>query len=131
MDFINKITDEAGRQLGQNQGDQSQEGGLNQNNSQQHQQSGANPPATSNQQEEKVASGFMGSFGGMGGIGDKLNAAAGGGKESEKNEDLLDKGTLLRDSGSWLFCPATVLYYCLMYNLEGDMEKRSLDRELT
>ena len=28
----------------------------------------------------------------MGGIGDKLNSAAGGGKESEKNEDLLDKG---------------------------------------
>ncbi|KAH8590911.1 hypothetical protein B0O99DRAFT_284541 [Bisporella sp. PMI_857] len=25
-------------------------------------------------------------------IGDKLNAAAGGGKESEKNEDMLDKG---------------------------------------
>ena len=31
-----------------------------------------------------------GSF--LGGIGDKLNSAAGGGRESEKNEDLLDKG---------------------------------------
>ena len=29
----------------------------------------------------------------LGGIGDKLNSAAGGGKESEKNEDYLDKGT--------------------------------------
>ena len=28
----------------------------------------------------------------LGGIGNKLNAAAGGGPESEKNEDLLDKG---------------------------------------
>ncbi|KAK5132262.1 hypothetical protein LTR08_009250 [Meristemomyces frigidus] len=28
----------------------------------------------------------------LGGIGDKLNGAAGGGKESEKNEDYLDKG---------------------------------------
>lgn len=29
----------------------------------------------------------------LGGIGDKINSAAGGGKESEKNEDYLDKGT--------------------------------------
>lgn len=28
----------------------------------------------------------------LGGIGDKLNSAAGGGRESEKNEDYLDKG---------------------------------------
>src|SRR6186713_2799706 len=28
----------------------------------------------------------------FGGIGDKLNSAAGGGKESEKNEDYIDKG---------------------------------------
>ncbi len=28
----------------------------------------------------------------LGGIGDKLNSAAGGGKEGEKNEDYLDKG---------------------------------------
>lgn len=31
----------------------------------------------------------------LSGIGNKLNAAAGGGPESEKNEDLLDKGMLL------------------------------------
>lgn len=30
----------------------------------------------------------------LGGIGNKLNSAAGGGKESEKNEDMLDKGRL-------------------------------------
>ncbi|KAK2806721.1 hypothetical protein FQN50_005715 [Emmonsiellopsis sp. PD_5] len=28
----------------------------------------------------------------FGGLGDKLNAAAGGGRESEKKEDMLDKG---------------------------------------
>ena len=32
----------------------------------------------------------------LGGLGDKLNGAAGGGKESEKNEDYLDKGKAAR-----------------------------------
>lgn len=32
------------------------------------------------------------------GFSDKLNSAAGGGKESEKNEDMLDKGTTLSES---------------------------------
>ena len=36
--------------------------------------------------EQKSEGGFLG------GIGDKLNSAAGGGKEGEKNEDYLDKG---------------------------------------
>ncbi|KMU84449.1 hypothetical protein CIHG_02234 [Coccidioides immitis H538.4] len=37
--------------------------------------------------------GSSGGEGGMfSGIGDKLNAAAGGGRESEKSEDMLDKG---------------------------------------
>lgn len=30
----------------------------------------------------------------LGGLGDKINSAAGGGRESEKNEDMLDKGTI-------------------------------------
>ena len=34
----------------------------------------------------------QGGGGFLGGIGDKINSAAGGGKESEKNEDYLDKG---------------------------------------
>ncbi|MCJ1465403.1 hypothetical protein MMC07_004021 [Pseudocyphellaria aurata] len=42
---------------------------------------------------EQTGGGFFG------GIGDKLNSAAGGGKESEKNEDLLDKGV-------WEFLPS-------------------------
>ncbi|KAI9877499.1 MAG: hypothetical protein M1830_003760 [Pleopsidium flavum] len=36
--------------------------------------------------EQKQGGGFLG------GIGDKFNSAAGGGRESEKNEDYLDKG---------------------------------------
>ncbi|KAI9714520.1 MAG: hypothetical protein M1820_000481 [Bogoriella megaspora] len=36
--------------------------------------------------EQKKEGGFLG------GLGDKINSAAGGGKESEKNEDFLDKG---------------------------------------
>ncbi|KAF2876859.1 hypothetical protein BDV95DRAFT_483073 [Massariosphaeria phaeospora] len=36
--------------------------------------------------EQKESGGFLG------GIGNKMNSAAGGGKESEKNEDYLDKG---------------------------------------
>lgn len=39
------------------------------------------------QNEQKSEGGFLG------GLSNKLNSAAGGGKESEKNEDLLDKGS--------------------------------------
>jgi hypothetical protein len=45
------------------------------------------------QSTEKKEGGGLGGM--LGGIGDKLNSAAGGGKESEKNEDYLDKGTVL------------------------------------
>merc|ERR1711939_1157565 len=54
-------------------------GGSNNNNQRPQQQSGG---------EQKQEGG--GSF--LGGIGDKINTAAGGGRESEKNEDMLDKG---------------------------------------
>merc|ERR1712137_541893 len=50
---------------------------------------------TSNEQihSSGSAGGQQQSSGGfLGGIGDKLNSAAGGGRESEKNEDYLDKG---------------------------------------
>jgi hypothetical protein len=52
-------------------------GDQKQNEGQQQQQQGG---------EQKQGGGFLG------GIGDKINSAAGGGKESEKNEDYLDKG---------------------------------------
>ena len=42
---------------------------------------------TGEQQKKEGGGGFLG------GLGDKLNSAAGGGKESEKNEDYLDKGS--------------------------------------
>ncbi|KAF2795633.1 hypothetical protein K505DRAFT_323938 [Melanomma pulvis-pyrius CBS 109.77] len=54
-------------------------GGDNQNNEEQR-------PSGSSEQKQEGGGGFLG------GIGDKLNSAAGGGKESEKNEDYLDKG---------------------------------------
>lgn len=37
----------------------------------------------------------------LGGIGDKINSAAGGGKESEKNEDYLDKGSSCHSSSPY------------------------------
>jgi hypothetical protein len=66
MDFVNKFT-----------------GGANSNNNEQ----AATQQSSSG--EQKQGGGFLG------GIGDKLNSAAGGGRESEKNEDYLDKGTYL------------------------------------
>jgi len=57
--------------------------------------SGNNNNQGSNEQNTQgSSSGEQKSGGFLGGIGDKLNSAAGGGKESEKNEDYLDKGML-------------------------------------
>merc|ERR1711879_589440 len=53
-------------------------GGDNNNNKNEQQSSSSN--------EQKSEGGFLG------GLGDKINSAAGGGRESEKNEDYLDKG---------------------------------------
>lgn len=41
---------------------------------------------TSSTDQQQSSGGFLS------GIGDKINSAAGGGRESEKNEDYLDKG---------------------------------------
>ncbi|KAJ4338978.1 hypothetical protein N0V95_007923 [Ascochyta clinopodiicola] len=71
MDFVNKFT---GSGNSQSQGQTSNE---------QIQSSGS---AGGQQQQSSGSGGFLG------GIGDKLNSAAGGGRESEKNEDYLDKG---------------------------------------
>ncbi len=51
---------------------------------------GGDKQAQSNQQTQPNEQSQGGGF--LGGIGDKLNTAAGGGRESEKNEDYLDKG---------------------------------------
>ena len=56
---------------------------------------GANENNNNNQGENTQSNDQQSSGGGGGflsGIGNKLNSAAGGGKESEKNEDYLDKG---------------------------------------
>lgn len=51
------------------------------------------------QTEQKSEGGFLG------GLTNKLNSAAGGGKESEKNEDVLDKGPYSVSSRNTLFTP--------------------------
>ena len=87
MDFINKFANQAsGKQEGQ---PQAQQQGL-----QQEQQYGQQAGQQSSQQSSS------------GGLLDKLHGIAGGGPESEKKEDTLDKGTfplpkvLLRPSPS-------------------------------
>lgn len=54
----------------------------------------------SNEHKPERAGGFLG------GLGNKLNSAAGGGRESEKNEDYLDKGE----------CPSLILLKFLSPN---------------
>lgn len=46
-------------------------------------------PGQGQQQQQSGSSSGSGGF--LGGLGDKFNSAAGGGRESEKNEDALDK----------------------------------------
>ena len=73
MDFIKSFTGDnkaPAQSQGQGQGQQQVVGGGNVQNTQ--------------------ASGSSGGF--LGGLTDKFNSAAGGGRESEKNEDYLDKG---------------------------------------
>ncbi|KAI9762880.1 MAG: hypothetical protein M1835_007979 [Candelina submexicana] len=62
--------------------------------------------------EQKSGGGFLG------GIGNKLNAAAGGGPESEKNEDYLDKGERLPQAIEAL---DTLLLPCVDYVQEHFM----------
>jgi len=57
--------------------------------------SGGNNDNKQSQQQGNMQQGGSGSSGGGGflsGLGDKFNSAAGGGRESEKNEDYIDKG---------------------------------------
>ncbi|KAF2033774.1 hypothetical protein EK21DRAFT_57728 [Setomelanomma holmii] len=70
MDFVNKLA-----------------GGNNNNNNNNQQTSEQNVQGSSSGEQQSSGGGGF-----LGGIGDKLNSAAGGGKESEKNEDYLDKG---------------------------------------
>ncbi len=52
-----------------------------------------------NKNGNESTSGEGGGGGGfLGGMTDKLNSAAGGGRESEKNEDMLDKGMCVCNS---------------------------------
>lgn len=75
MDFLK---DAAAKYGGQAEGQQN-----NQNNAQN--------TNTGNQQSTTQGQSSSGAGGFLGGLGDKFNSAAGGGRESEKNEDYLDK----------------------------------------
>ncbi|KAK3175944.1 hypothetical protein OEA41_007266 [Lepraria neglecta] len=74
MDFIKNAMGGEGQGSNNNQQGQNMQQGQNNQSGEQNQNSG----------------GEGGGF--FGGIGDKLNSTAGGRKESEKNEDYLDKG---------------------------------------
>ncbi|KAB8336945.1 hypothetical protein FH972_021250 [Carpinus fangiana] len=67
MDFVNKLA-------GDNQGGEGQQNNNNNN--------GNDQQNTNDGQQSSSGGGFM----------DKINGLAGGGKDSEKNEDYLDKG---------------------------------------
>jgi len=84
MDFVNKMT---------GSGNNNQQTGSNEQSAQ----------GSASGQQQSGGGGFLG------GIGDKLNSAAGGGKESEKNEDYLDKGTI---PGSLLEFAWLKIYRC-------------------
>lgn len=90
MDFVNKLA-----------------GGNNNNNNQ-------NQGSTVNQQGQSSSSSSSGG-GFLGGIGDKLNTAAGGGRESEKNEDMLDKGKCFFFAGFLALCPFSLNPYSISY----------------
>lgn len=62
----------------------------NQNNNNGQAQGAGNNGMPQGQQQSNE--GGIGGF--LSGLGNKMNAAAGGGPESEKNEDYLDKGTV-------------------------------------
>jgi hypothetical protein len=72
MDFIKNLANNNGNNPANNEANTSNYG----------QSAGQNPSTTEQKQE--------GSF--FSGLADKFNNAAGGGRESEKNEDYLDKG---------------------------------------
>jgi len=71
MDFVKNLAGGSSSQTNANQGGNAPNAGVSQQSS---------------NTDGKSSSGFWG------GISDKLNTAGGGGRESEKNEDYLDKG---------------------------------------
>lgn len=66
--------------------------GGNKDNNEQRPHGAPEGSTTGHPQPQSQQSGGGGFFGSLG---DKFNSAAGGGKESEKNEDYLDKGRLI------------------------------------
>ncbi|KAK5076021.1 hypothetical protein LTR64_008535 [Lithohypha guttulata] len=67
-------------------------GGNNNNNNQMQGQQGYQQGYPQDERQQQGNTGSTSGGGFFGGLGDKFNSAAGGGRESEKNEDMLDKG---------------------------------------
>jgi hypothetical protein len=83
MDFLKQAQEAAGKYTG-GQNQQGQQQGQQQSSQSSFMQGGQQ----SSNQGSSSGGGFLGS------LGDKFNSAAGGGRESEKNEDYLDKYAL-------------------------------------
>jgi hypothetical protein len=64
------------------------------------------------QQQQGSASGQNQGGGFLGGLGDKFNSAAGGGRESEKNEDMVDKGRCLLSLPSPIMMASLTSHRC-------------------
>lgn len=93
-------------------------------NKQENVQGGNNQPGEQQGQQQQQGGSSGGGF--LSGLGDKFNSAAGGGRESEKNEDYLDKGPFFL---SHLVLPLSL---SLAVDLVlGKKEKSSLDEDKT
>lgn len=119
MDFVNKITSSMNNNNNNNNNHSENQGNMGQNPNQ-NMAPNQGGQMQNQAQNQGGGGGFLSNFGGLG---DKLNSAAGGGKESEKNEDYLDKGTL----------PYPIPFPCHPFFLPGEKIRiqRSQDFELT
>lgn len=122
MDFINKFThqgeqtqgQQTNTQIPQQQGTQAQTSGSDGFGSMLGQFTGGNQQAAQGTQASSSNQG--GSF--FSGLGNKMNSAAGGGVESEKNEDYLDKGI-----SNWLNLPTLNLTNMSVLGIDFVQEK--------
>jgi hypothetical protein len=106
MDFVNKLTGGGNSNSNRNdndnynnnRNDNDNYGNNNRNDNDNYGSNSRNDNDSYNNPEQRGSSSGQkqeGSGGFLGGLGDKFNSAAGGGRESEKNEDYVDKGMFM------------------------------------
>jgi hypothetical protein len=106
MDFVNKLTGGGNSNSNRNdndnynnnRNDNDNYGSNNRNDNDSYGSNNRNDNDNYNSSEQRGSSSGQkqeGSGGFLGGLGDKFNSAAGGGRESEKNEDYVDKGMFM------------------------------------